>query len=446
MALASKKDALILFVGDISIFLVSVWLALYFRYFEVPDQTLLFAHLVPFGMLSLIWILVFFIAGLYEKQTLFLRSRLPNTLFNAQVTNLFLAIVFFYFLPQFGINPKTNLFIYLVISSSLIFIWRLYGDRLFSSQVKQKAIIIGNGEEIREIKEEVNNNPRYHLSFIAAVNLEEIGENVFNKDILQKIYSDGLTLAVVDFDNKKLEPILAHLYNLIFSKIRFIDMHNVYEDIFDRVPLSLLKHSWFLENISISPKKSYIIVKRAMDILIALVLGIVSLVLYPFVYLAIKLDDGRSTFFIQERIGQNNTPIKIVKFRTMSEGEMSDESLRSTTRVGEFLRKTRIDELPQLWNVIKGDISLIGPRPEVPNLVSVYEKEIAYYNVRHLVKPGLSGWGQIKDFNVPRQVADIEKTKNKLSYDLYYIKNRSLILDFKIALKTIKTLLSKSGV
>jgi lipopolysaccharide/colanic/teichoic acid biosynthesis glycosyltransferase len=116
------------------------------------------------------------------------------------------------------------------------------------------------------------------------------------------------------------------------------------------------------------------------------------------------------------------------------------------TKIGNLLRKTRIDELPQLVNVLKGDLSLIGPRPELPNLVRLYEKDISFYNVRHLIKPGLSGWAQLYQKDPPKFGTDYNQTKVKLSYDLFYIKNRSFILDIKIALKTVKVLLSKSGV
>ena len=141
-------------------------------------------------------------------------------------------------------------------------------------------------------------------------------------------------------------------------------------------------------------------------------------------------------------MGKNNAVIKIIKFRSMARNADGDNVI---TRVGRFIRATRIDELPQLWNVVKGDLSLVGPRPELPDLVKVYEKEIPYYKVRHLVTPGLSGWGQIRDYNVPRGTADVDRTRTKLSYDLYYIKNRSFMLDLIIALKTIKTILSRSG-
>jgi lipopolysaccharide/colanic/teichoic acid biosynthesis glycosyltransferase len=139
-------------------------------------------------------------------------------------------------------------------------------------------------------------------------------------------------------------------------------------------------------------------------------------------------------------VGKNDRKIKILKFRSMSAKE--NEKI---TKIGTILRKTRIDELPQFWNLLTGDLSLIGPRPETPVLVKVYEKELSYYNVRHLIKPGLSGWAQIWQDNPPKYGVNFSDTKVKLSYDLYYVKNRSIILDIKIALKTIKTLLSRGG-
>ena len=187
-----------------------------------------------------------------------------------------------------------------------------------------------------------------------------------------------------------------------------------------------------------------------MDILFGLFFGTISLVFYPFVYIAIKLEDRGPIFITQERVGKNGKIVKIVKFRSMSGNDNGKYGANGTTphvvtRVGKFIRVSRIDELPQFWNIIKGDISLIGPRPEFPSLVQVYEKEIPYYNARHLVKPGISGWAQIYHENHPHHSAESEETRNKLSYDLYYIKNRSLVLDLKIALRTFQILLKRSG-
>jgi exopolysaccharide biosynthesis polyprenyl glycosylphosphotransferase len=358
------------------------------------------------------------------------------------------SIALIYFAPRIGIEPKTNLFIYIVVSSVLLFLWRLYGIRLLETPTKEKALIIGSGEEVLQIKEEVNHNPRYNLSFVSSIDLDRINEVDFKEEIIKHIYAEQIGVIVVDFDNKRIEPVLSHLYNLMFSQVRFIDMHKVYEDLFDRIPLSLLKHGWFLENITLTPQLTYAVLKRTGDFLAALILGLVSLICYPFVFVAIKLNDGGPIFFRQERVGKNKQPIFILKFRTMSvvsNVDVLQDDARRVTSVGAFLRATRIDELPQLWNVLKGDLSLIGPRPELPELVKQYEAEIPYYDVRHLVTPGLSGWAQIYHENHPHHGLASAETREKLSYDLYYVKNHSLLLDLKIALKTIKILLSKVG-
>ena len=392
--------------------------------------------------------LVYFIAGLYENHTLILKSKLPSIIFNAQVVNSIFAIVFFYTVPVFGITPKTILFIYLAVSFVCILVWRLYGTRIFGSKERQPALLIGSGAEMKELFDEVNGNSKYDLSFTMSVDVASLESIDIQNEIITPIYSNNIKIIAVDFSHKNVGPLLPHLYNLIFSKVRFIDSHRIYEDIFDRIPLSLVTYSWFLENISVSPKFTYDFLKRVMDIILSFILGIVSLVLYPLVWVAIKLDDKGKIFIKQERVGQNNHLIQILKFRTMSVDDGGDgeaDRAQKITRVGQFLRASRIDELPQLWNVFRGDISLIGPRPELPNLVSLYEKEISFYNVRHLIKPGLSGWAQIYQKTPPKFSTDYDQTKTKLSYDLFYIKNRSFWLDIKIALKTTKILLSKEG-
>lgn len=445
MTISGKKETLALFLGDVILLYFSLWAALAIREWNIPSGYSWGLHFWPFTIIIAVWILVFFISGLYEKHTLILKSRLPSTVFNTQIANSFIAVLFFYFIPYFGIAPKTNLFAYLVISFGLILLWRIYGDRILHPLSKQKGIIVGSGEEMKELLEEVNNNSRYGLEFISSVDLDRIAGVDFQDEILSRVYSEEVQIIAIDLKNEKVEPILPHLYNLIFSRVKFIDMYKVYEDLFDRIPLSLVRYNWFLENISTETRITYDVVKRITDIIMSLIAGVISLIFYPFVYIFIKLDDGGDIFFEQERIGKNNKIIKVKKFRTM-EDLATGVANKKITRIGRWLRKLRIDELPQLWSVFKGDMSMIGPRPEIPALVKHYEGEISYYNIRHLIKPGLSGWAQLYHSDPPKVVADSQKTRRKLSYDLYYIKNRSLMLDLKIALKTIKALLSRSGV
>lgn len=435
-------------VGDIVFFTISLWLSLLIRFGEIPAWDTFLELLLPFSILFIVWCLTFFIAGLYEKHTVVFKSRLPLRVVYTQTLNSLLAGVFFYLVPGFGVTPKVILFIYIIVSLTLISLWRIYGHKIFSLKIKESALILGHGEEMDLLLNEVNNNPRYGLEFVSSFDLNKTPNVNFEKEIVDRVTSQNITLVVLDFQNENLKKNLIHFYNLLFSKVRFMDINDLYEGIFDRVPLSLVSYNWFLENVSLSTSVIYDIFKKITDRFFALIFGLLSLVFYPFVILAIKLEDRGQVFITQNRIGKNNKLIKIVKFRTMSFNDnesAENKRVNKITKVGAFLRKSRLDEIPQLWNVWKGDLSLIGPRPELPVLAQIYEKEVPYYNVRHLIPPGLSGWAQLYHENHPHQGANVDETKNKLSYDLYYVKNRSLFLDLKIALKTIKALLSRTG-
>lgn len=450
MTLSSRREALLLFLGDIVIFALSLWFVLLLRYQGTPDPTLFFLHIQPFSILFIVWVIVFFTAGLYEKHTTLFRRRLPSVVFTAQGINAVLAVMFFYFVPFFGIAPKTNLFLYLLVSFPLILAWRSLAPSLWGAGRKEQAILVGSGEEMRELRDEVNGNSQYRFRFISTIDLDKIEGLDFNKDIAERVYTEEVSLIVVDLRNTKVEPMLPHLYNLIYSNVRFVDANRLYEDIFNRVPISLLEYNWFLENISQAPHAAYDTAKRIMDLVVGGVLFLLSLPFYPVVWFLLKIQDGGPVFIFQERIGQNNVPMRLVKFRSMTgndSGQYGEEGKTklSVTRVGRFLRSSRIDELPQLWNVFRGDLSLIGPRPELPSLVKLYEGQIPYYNIRHLIKPGLSGWAQLYHETHPHHGVAVSETKEKLSYDLYYIKNHSLILDLSIAVKTVKTLLLRKG-
>lgn len=451
MTISNKKEAVLLFLGDALFYFSSLWLALFLRAGgEVPTFDLYTIHLIPFSILFALWYVVYYIAGLYEKHTLIITSQLPSIIFNAQIVNSVVAVVFFYAFPQFGITPKTILLLFVITSFILGVFWRVYGVKVFGAGNKERALLIGSGKEMKDLFEEVNHKGRYAVEFVSSIDVDDVSDVNVQEDIVQAIYKNDVKLVAIEFSNDKVRPLLPHLYNLMYAKVRFIDSHKIYEDVFNRIPLSLVTYSWFLENISVSPKFTYDFLKRVFDAVFSLILGIVSLAVYPFVMLAIKLDDSGKYFIFQERVGHNNKLVRIIKFRTMSVDDSGEgvgaERKMKVTRVGRILRTTRIDELPQLWNVFFGDISLIGPRPELPNLVKLYEKEISFYNVRHLIKPGLSGWAQLYQKDPPKFGTDVDLTKTKLSYDLFYIKNRSFWLDIKIALKTIRELVSRRGI
>ena len=441
MTIAGNRDAALLFFGDIIIFLLSLWVTLLVRYFEIPDTTLFYNHLVPFSFLFIVWLLVFLIAGLYGTHTVIFKRRLPGIILRVQILNVLIAALFFFLMPSFGIAPKTNLFIYLIVSFGFIVSWRLFIFPIFATRRKRNGLLIGTGTELPELREEINNNSRYDLYFVETIDLNQMSSDDIVADIEKTVRKNGISVIVIDATDERVIPILPTLYSLIFLSIDIIDMSRVYESIFQRVPLSFVKQDWLIGHVSIRSKVAYDALKRTFDFLAACIIGGVSLIFYPFVFLAVRLDDGGSLFYTQERVGGNGKVIHIKKFRSMSETEKE-----KITRVGYFLRRTRIDELPQILAVLRGDLSLIGPRPEAPHLVALYEHRIPYYNIRHLIKPGLSGWAQIHQDEPPKFGVEYDKTALKLSYDLFYVKHRSFLLDLQIALQTIKTLFSRSGV
>lgn len=453
MSIANKQEPLILLFGDILLFVAALWITLFIRYAEVPSDTLFYNHIIPFSVLFVVWVVVFFIAGLYGKHTTLLRSKVPSIILNAQGVNIIIAALFFFFFPFFGIAPKTNLVLYLVISSLFILLWRTNIFPKIGFRKKQKAIVIGYKEEVEELVKEINRNPRYNLEFISTIAIDEptdIASLQREGEVSNVVNTSEVSVVVVDTKSRKVGEILEMLRTSVGlrSEIEFLDIHTVYESVFDRVPLSALNETWVLENISTDPKWFYDTVKRIVDVVLAVSIGVVSLVVYPFVYLAIKLEDGGRACFSQARVGKDNQQISITKFRSMSGVDTGKQVLKSkstVTRVGNVLRKTRIDELPQVWNVLKGGLSFIGPRPEIGELVSHYADQIPYYNVRHVIKPGLTGWAQIRHEGHPHHGADVFETKRKLSYDLYYIKERSILFDLYIGLQTIKTIISRGG-
>lgn len=444
------RELFILIFGDIVIFNVALWLTLLIRYFEIPNAERLEAHVPPFLIFSTVWLFIFFILGLYDKHTNLLKRLLLSRILYAQAINVFVAAVLFFIIP-FGITPKTNLVIYLLISTGLLTSWRLFLVPRLSQKQQHKAILIADGKEAVELADEINNNDRYNYYFVRIIDAETLKNTEdFETKLLKLIEKEKIELIVADSRSEAIGTFLPTLFDLSFLHFAFtfLDFNRLYEDTFDKVPVSCIQYDWFISNISQSKSAIYDAIKRAIDVIGSLVLLLPTLLIFPFVALAIKIEDRGALFYTTTRIGQYNRLITIYKLRTKNGADKGVSALRSQlvdTKVGIILRRSRIDELPQLLNVLKGDLSFIGPRPEMPALASVYAKEVPYYNARHFLKPGLSGWAQINNFDVPRGGIDVERTKIKLSYDLYYLERRSLLLDLQITLKTVATIIMRTG-
>ncbi|MEY3784450.1 MAG: hypothetical protein RLZZ230_772 [Candidatus Parcubacteria bacterium] len=444
------RELLILIIGDIVVFNVALWVTLLVRYFEIPSANRLAEHLGPFFTFTAVWILVFYILGLYDKHTNLLKKLLVGRILYAQIINVVVAGALFFIIP-FGITPKTNLVLYLVISIALLSFWRLRIVPRLSSKQRHKAVLIADGPEAIELVDEINNNDRYNYSFVRIIDEKILADTSdFERKIMSLMEREKIELIVADPQGDSIRTFLPVLFNLSFLHFAFtfLDFNRLYADTFDRVPVRRLQYDWFITNISQSKSVIYDTAKRTIDVIGAVLLLLPASILLPFVWLGIKLEDRGSLFYTTTRVGQFNRPITIYKLRTKNGADKGASALNSTlrdTKVGMFLRKTRIDELPQLINVLKGDLSFIGPRPEMPALAEVYAREIPYYNTRHFLKPGLSGWAQINNFDVPRGGVDVERTIAKLSYDLFYLERRSLLLDIQIALKTVATIIMRTG-
>lgn len=453
-----SRELLILVLGDIFFIVLSLWLTLFIRYVGLPSGALLEAHFGPFFIISGVWLFIFYIAGLYDKHTVFLKNLLFSRILNTQFVNVLIAALLFLIIP-FGIAPKTNLVIYLVISIILISWWRLKLFNRFSPKNKHKALLIADGEEAIELVDEINNNDRYNYSFVRIIDEKAAKHTVdFESKLLALINSEDIKIIVANPRGEHIERVLPSIFDLAFLKFEFtfLDFYKVYEDTFDRVPLSALRYDWFITHVSQSKSLVYDFFKRTIDIIGALVLGALLIVLLPIISIANRIEGNRKIFMVQQRIGQYNAPVRVLKLQTMTANDSSSSTWtvedkhkgNQITKVGTVLRKLSIDELPQVWNILKGEMSLIGPRNDIAGLGARLAEQIPYYNIRNFVKPGVSGWAQTHQHYMGDNISpqSIEESRVRLAYDLYYVKNRSFLLDIEIALRTFKTLLSRFNI
>jgi lipopolysaccharide/colanic/teichoic acid biosynthesis glycosyltransferase len=246
--------------------------------------------------------------------------------------------------------------------------------------------------------------------------------------------------------------LLKELYNSLFQQVSIISLSDFYESVMHRIPPFTFSEGWFVVNLHEQQKKIYDRFRILSDYILAVVIGIFFVITFPFIALAIKLNSKGKIFFTQNRVGRQGLVFKVYKYRSMvslsadGSAETNGPQFAGTkdtriTSIGKILRLTRLDEVPQFFNILKGEMSIIGPRPERPEFVQQLTEKMPYYALRHLIKPGLTGWAQIQN----SYYGNIEENLQKLEYDLYYIKNRSLTLDLSIILRTINTVLRLAG-
>lgn len=437
--LTSFKRLSIIFL-DIVAFLVSIWLALSVRDFSPVEYQKYFDHLVAFSPVVLFAVGAFFVSNLYEDDLYLLRQKTIYRISWSYLFITFIAVAIFYTYPYQGITPKSILFLFVVFSSILIIAIRFSLVRLFLRTKPLRACLIATGRESDDVYVHVNTYAHIPIHFDDLVPLETSAQ------YFRMHAKDHFDCIVINTKRHLGEELQELLFERVKQGTLIIDETHVYETLFRKVELSDANYRVFFEPLS-SSKKIFIAWKRLVDICVAIPLAFVSIVLIVLAAVCIKLEDRGPVFITQIRLGKFGKRISLFKLRTMTHSDagkwlQENDNQNKVTRVGYFLRKSRIDELPQLWNILKGELSLIGPRPDLEGFVSRLEEAIPYYNLRYTVTPGLSGWAQINQEKPPQSV---EETRERLAYDLYYVKYRSVGLDLYIGFKTIKTLLSRTG-
>jgi len=347
----------------------------------------------------------------------------------------------------------------------LLLLWR----RLFSAinstaSLAERVVILGEGSLAESLIHEIKTRPELGIRIAGRARMPSIEERCDNRDRseipltpLQTCFSEeygvgrqirGIDRIVVAMEERRGRLPVEVLLALKNHGVRVQDGYDVYESITGKVPIESIRLSWLLFSPGSHSSRLFRIYKRFASVLISIVGLLLSLPLIPFVVLAIKLSSPGRVLYSQNRVGRDGVVFRCYKFRTMcSDAEAETGPTWASrgdpriTHVGKFLRKTRIDEIPQLLNLLKGDMSLVGPRPERPEFVAALSQKIPYYQLRESVRPGITGWAQ----TLYRYGSSVEDAKEKLCYDLYYIKNKSVGLDLLIALNTIKTVLLGRG-
>ncbi len=352
-----------------------------------------------------------------------------------------------------------------LIVGMLLLLWR----KLFSivnnmAGIAERVVILGDGTLAESLVREIETRPELGIRIAGRAQMPRSGAQ---RDIHDRVqmpitrsqasFSEQLAVGsqipridriVVAMEERRGKLPVDLLLSLKNRGVQVQDGNDVYESITGKVPIESIRLSWLLFSPGSHASRLFLFYKRFASIVISIFGLLLSLPLFPFIALAIKLSSPGRVLYWQNRVGRDGVVFRCYKFRTMRADAESDTGPTwaeyddpRITRVGRFLRKTRVDEIPQLVNVLKGDMSLVGPRPERPEFVAELDQKIPHYHLRQVVRPGITGWAQI----LYKYGSSIEDAKEKLRYDLYYVKNSSVGLDLLILFNTIKIVLVGRG-
>lgn len=415
----------LLFLGDLACFVIGFFLFILIAFpnnqFSLQAKT----HVLPLALLTITWIIIFFIFNFYDIQKskpniIFLRN-----FFFAALVMLAIGFTFFYIDPVTKITPKTNLIIFEGISLVFILGWRRIFYLATQSVFHTSFAIVCADERHQTLVQEIERNPSLGFSYKGT--FASLSQFMAARPPIDMLIVHNTALEEADM----LEKILA-------SNIDVIDLAEAYENILYKIPTYFITNHWIIHSIKKQNDAIYHLLSRLISVLFAFILLIITSPLSLIIAIAIKLEDGGPLIYKNDRVGLNGKSFFLLKFRSMVVNAETDGALwaqtkdHRITKVGKITRKLHIDEIPQMINLLRGDLALVGPRPERPTFVEQLEQQIPYYSMRHTIKPGFTGWAQIK-FRYARSVMD---SQEKFEYDLYYIKNRNIFMDIGIILKT----------
>ncbi len=457
--LGLRERRTLLFLGDLFIGAISLATALVIWGLSEEWLGLSLAFIQErvegwFYFLPLVWLLL--LVDLYDVHRAAHRRQVITGILAATAIG-FVLYLFVYFASDNPL-PRRGVAAFLGVASLLTWAWRMIYIRIFTApNFMRRVLLVGAGRAGRVILEIVNGMQPKPFELVGLIDddpklirTEVEGYQVIDnsENILELVESEAITDIIVAISGTMMGSTFQTILDAQERGIEITRMPVAYEELVGRVPINILETDWILRSFVDEFRFGgfYEVIKRAIDILGGFLGVLIVVLLLPFVGLAIVIDNGWPIFYGQERLGKGGQIYEIIKFRTMrrdaeadGQAQLATEDDVRVTRMGRFLRKTHLDEFPQFINVLRGEMSLVGPRAERLQLVDHFQRRIPFYRARLLVKPGITGWAQVNY----GYASNLAETMMKLEYDLYYIKHRNLIMDILILLRSPATMLGK---
>ncbi len=434
----SMRKKLFLFLADTMAFWLAFCLMLAVRWGTALTLGFVLANLVPFFGLWLMWCLIAYSMQLYSRAVF--GSRKYDWIV-AGIVALFVllgtASMLFYFYgraPNQEISPRGSLLLFWVLFGILFMALRSIAEPILAKRMTERVLVVGSAPELNELASFLKTHNEYGFMAFAIASAPQ------SATALARLIKEENVETVVSTDALFPHDLYPALPSLASLNVNFSDPASFYENKIGKIYLDSVSNIWALTSIVRHMSPMFSLSKETGEKLVALIAGIGLSPLFLLIALLIKLTSRGPVLYAQTRVGLHEKPFLLYKFRTMNQNaestgpQWAQEHDPRVTPFGRVLRASHLDELPQLLNIIRGELSFVGPRPERPEFVQELTKAIPFYALRHIVPPGITGWAQI---NYPYG-ASIQDAKEKLQYDLYYLKHRSLALDLSIVLKTIR--------